>query len=121
MASVRRLLCVSHRWFQPVPMEPLQGKAEPLSHQWSASGKTYLSKGKNARRCVGGELHREQPSNTEARIGGGGVGAPDARENNGEAGYLPAAYGAPHQNSYFPEGNCTLWRPPCQGRWIFCD
>lgn len=33
-------------WFQPAPMDPQQGTAEPCSQGAGASGKTYLRKGK---------------------------------------------------------------------------
>lgn len=39
---------VASCWTQPVPMDPLQGTAEPLSHSGGTSGEMYLGKGKNA-------------------------------------------------------------------------
>lgn len=45
MESVRRcqgLPCAGHNWFQAAPTDTLQGIAEPLSHDGSASGIMYL-------------------------------------------------------------------------------
>lgn len=40
-----RLLRARHRWVQLVPMDPMQGTAEPLSQEGGDSGKTYARKG----------------------------------------------------------------------------
>ena len=69
--------CARHRQFQPVPADPPQGTAEPVSQAGGTSGETHLRKGKMLHSSKGKKYGKQpcEPQGQRRRRGGGAPGA----------------------------------------------
>ena len=74
------LPCARHSRFQPAPMDPPQGTAEPLSQDGGVSGKVCVRKGRKHCAAIEREVRkkcaRNSPADSKVSEEGGGGGAP---------------------------------------------
>lgn len=105
------------RLLSEAPTDPRQGKAEALSQDGGASGKTYVRKGKTLPSSEGKTV-RNSPASTHMRERGAPGNPCSPWRGLVESGITLQPMERPQQSRH---PYCSLWKTPGQSRFILKD